>query len=47
MIETAGLQVSPCQRHFGKRGLRQDFSRDVIDRTTRDLVNEANVLVFA
>src|SRR5438477_5964436 len=47
MIETAGLQISPSQRHFGERGFRQDLSRDVIDRTTRDLVNEADVLVFA
>ena len=47
MIETAGLQVRAGRRNFGNGGLRQDLGRDVIDRRTRDLVNEADVLVLA
>jgi hypothetical protein len=47
MIETAGLQIGAGARDFGKRGLGQNLGRDIVDRGIRDLVNEADVLVFA
>jgi hypothetical protein len=32
MVEPAGLQIGFVRRKLGKRGLRQDFLGDVVDR---------------
>src|SRR5258708_38915870 len=47
MIEPAGLQIGPGDPDFGKRGLRQNLGRDIVDRRVGDFMNEADVLVFA
>jgi hypothetical protein len=47
VIETVGLQIGAGDRDFGKRGLGQNLGGDIVDRGIRDLVNEADVLVFA
>src|SRR5882762_8003922 len=47
MIEPAGLQIGPGDPDFGKRGLRQNLGRDIVDRRVGNFMNEADVLVFA
>src|SRR6202165_5095907 len=47
MIETAGLQIGASNGDFGKVGLRQNLSGDIVDRSVGDFINEADVLVFA
>jgi hypothetical protein len=47
MVEAAGLQIGAAGRNFGQRGLGQDIGGDVLDRAIGDLVNEADVVVFA
>jgi hypothetical protein len=47
MIEPGGLQIGGRSRNFGQGGLRQDLSGDIVDRAVGDLVNEADVAVFA
>ncbi len=47
VIEPARLQVGVGRRDFGNGGLRQYFLGDVLDRGIGDLVNEADMAVFA
>src|SRR4030081_1198391 len=47
MIKAVGLQISAGCRNFGKGCLRQNLGGDVIDRTVGNLVDEADILVFA
>src|ERR1700687_5608353 len=47
MIEMAGLQVGARDRDFRERCLRQNLGGDIVDRRIGDLMNEANVFVFA
>ena len=47
MIEAVRLQIGVCRGDFGKGGLCQDIGGDVLDRGIGDLVNEADIAVFA
>jgi hypothetical protein len=47
MIEMPGLQLGAGDRDFGKGGFRENLFRDVVDRSIRDFMNEADVLVLA
>jgi hypothetical protein len=47
VIEMAGLQIGACHLDLGKHCLRQNLGRDIVDGGIGDLVDEADVLVFA
>ena len=47
VIEMAGLQIGARHRDLGNGGLRQNLRGHIVDRTIGDLVNEADVPVFA
>ena len=47
MIETVGLRVGAGRLDFGNGRLRQDLCGDIVDGGIGDLVNEADVAVFA
>jgi hypothetical protein len=52
MIEAIGLQISAGDRtfaktDFGQPGPGQDIGGDILDRAIGDLVNEADIPVFA
>jgi hypothetical protein len=47
MIEMAGLQFGARDRDFRERCLRQNLGGDIVDRRIGDLMNEADVFVFA
>ena len=47
MIEPVGLQVGAGRLDFGNGRLRQNLCGDILDRGIRDLVDEADVPVFA
>ncbi len=47
MIEPVRLQIGAGRRDFGYGGLRKDVLGDVLDRAVGDLVNEADIAVFA
>ena len=47
MIEMAGLQVGARDRDFRERCFSQNLGGDIVDRRIGDLMNEADVLVFA
>jgi hypothetical protein len=47
MVEAAILQIGTASGDLGEGGLRQNILGDIVDRAVDDLVNEADVLVFA
>ena len=47
VIELAGLQIGVCRSDIGKGGLVHDVSGDILDRGIGNLMDEADVLVFA
>src|SRR3954469_11588417 len=47
MIEPVGLQIGAGRLDIGQRRLAQDVGGDVLDRAIRDLMDKADVPVFA
>ena len=47
MIEMAGLQIGARYGNFWKGGLVENLVGNIVDRMIGDLVNEADILVFA
>src|ERR1700754_4430729 len=47
VIEATRLQIGPGRPDFGKRCLVQNVGGNVVDGATADLMDEADILVFA